>query len=101
MAITPTSSFTSKAFQLEKQYKEERIAAVAVALIAMVLTGVGLILMGIGTNPSTMDIGYGVFPYLAGSQLVLLGLFTATLALVPSSMSLYHRLQWKKEIAKT
>lgn len=54
-----------------------KITAVALVIIALFLSGSAFLLMGVGTTPSTMYIGFGVFPYFIGTQLLLLsgGLF--------------------------
>lgn len=61
-----------------------KITAIALALIALLFTGAGFILMGVGTTPATMHVGFGVMPYFMGSQLLLLsgGLFLLSLFFV-------------------
>ncbi len=73
-----------------KSLHEARVTAVALSLIALLLTGVGLCLMGIGTTPSTMHVGFGIFPYLAGSQIFLLGGGVLLGSIVFAGIAIYH-----------
>lgn len=63
-----------------------KITAVALVIIAIFLSGVAFLLMGVNTTPATMHIGFGIFPFFFGTQLLLLsgglfffGLFFASL----------------------
>ena len=50
-----------------------KITSVALSIIALFLTGAGLILMGLQTLPATMHIGYGVALFFIGAQISAIG----------------------------
>ncbi len=83
-----------KKTQAEKNYKEARTAIVALAVIAALVAAMGLTMMGLGTSPQTMTIGYGIIPYLFGSQLTILsGALIGGIAVVGMVAFYYHRRQ--------
>ncbi|NGX53453.1 MAG: hypothetical protein K1000chlam4_00165 [Chlamydiae bacterium] len=56
-----------------KAKEDAKVTAVALMVIALLLGGTGLILMGIQTMPETMHLGLGVFLFFGGGQMVFMG----------------------------
>lgn len=76
-----------------QKFREARVTAIALALIALFLAGFGLMLMGVGTTPSTMTFGFGIFPYLIGSLLGFLsvGVVLSSVPCVAKALFHYNR----------
>ncbi|NGX55756.1 MAG: hypothetical protein KR126chlam2_01398 [Chlamydiae bacterium] len=69
-AVNDTAAAPSPVYKAKENAK---VTAVALTIIALLLVGAGLILMGIQTMSATMHLGLGVFLFFGGGQVVFIG----------------------------